>query len=101
PPAVAPTEANEQTLISRTSPEDAALLAGRRLSARRTSLSGRESSFKRADEARAHQAAASGPLGDFAGPEFYLCAFESPDQKETRQHHLYRRAGTRRPGVGR
>ena len=46
----------------------------------------------RAAEARAHQAAAAGPLGHDAGAEFYVRAFEPTDQAARSRHDLHHAA---------
>ena len=85
-----------QPTIGRSASPHGRLLAGGQLSRRRPDLSLRQSSFARALEANARQAAAPGPLGHHARTELRLRASQSRDLPARPGHDLHLRSRARR-----
>ncbi len=96
-----PPQLRRATAFGRTARQDAPLLVRGQLSDRRPDLSLRQPAAPRAADGGAHQAAAAGPLGHFAGPELRLRSPEPADQRTQAQRHLHRRARARRAGAER
>ncbi len=88
----------DQPLSAELAAKDGRLLAGRQLPVGRPDLSLRQSAAERAAAARAHQAAAAGPLGHHAGAELHLRPPEPGHQAVRPQRDLHHRAGPRGAG---
>src|SRR5262249_10236625 len=83
--------------VPRRAPRDRRLLARGQLLVGRTDLSLREPVAARAAQGRAHQAAASRPLGHDAGPKFHLRTPQPVDQEVRSERDLRHRPRARRP----
>ena len=89
----------DQPLSSRPVAENGRLLAGRQLPLGRADLSYDNPLLKEPLQRRAHQAAAVGPLGHHAGPEFHLRAPQPRHQAVRPECDLHRRPRHGGPGI--
>ena len=90
----------DRPALRRGAAQDGRLLAGLELPVGRPDLSARQSAPETAAQARAHQAAALGPLGHVAGPEHALRPPQPGHQARRPEHDLHHRPGARRPVAG-